>query len=339
LVGENTILLSDYNATAYDKTLLDRAMILSQEGGGAQMESFRGSAKKGFQADFEEKVQDNFTAYGFIGQSGESQPNIPLIPNIVGGTCEDAILTLNGNTFISVPSGNTQDIELLDQNGDPITPDDVTGNVITVGIPTGGTNSAPLMKTGQTTSYRTGDDGDIQAGRDVDWYTLDFVNFFGHSWRFTGITGGYQDTSNVIRDKFGVITSSALAFPSDIVLDWSTYNSQTGEVLGYRRVSIGNFNRNNGIDACLVYSVGAFTSGWRMINKKELENIIRENQSQLLSNPPFNLSSTTLWTSTDRLAGFAYRFASANTTPYFVTSDLTLVTTTFPTRTFNISEL
>jgi hypothetical protein len=195
------------------------------------------------------------------------------------------------------------------------------------------------MKTGQTTSYRTGDDGDIQAGRAVDWFTLDFVNFFGHSWRFTGITGGYQDLSNVIRDKFGVITSNALAFPSDIVLDWSTYNSATGEVLGYRRVSIGNFNRNSGIDACLAYSVGAFTSGWRMINKKELENIIRENQSQLLNNPPFNLSSTTLWTSTNRLAGFAYRFSSANTTPYFVTNDITLVTTTFPTRTFNISEL
>jgi hypothetical protein len=97
LVGENTILLSDYNATAYDKTLLDRAMILSQEGGGAQMESFRGSAKKGFQADFEEKVQDNFTAYGFIGQSGEAQPNIPLIPNVVGGiSLFDVIVNVNG---------------------------------------------------------------------------------------------------------------------------------------------------------------------------------------------------------------------------------------------------
>jgi hypothetical protein len=97
LVGENTILLSDYNATAYDKTLLDRAMILSQEGGGAQMESFRGSAKKGFQADFEEKVQDNFTAYGFIGQSGEAQPSIPLIPNVVGGSSLfDVIVNVNG---------------------------------------------------------------------------------------------------------------------------------------------------------------------------------------------------------------------------------------------------
>jgi hypothetical protein len=232
LVGENTILLSDYNATAYDKTLLDRAMILSQEGGGAQMESFRGSAKKGFQADFEEKVQDNFTAYGFIGQSGESQPNIPLIPNVVGGTCEDVNLTLNGNTFLSVPSGDTQDIELLDQNGDPITPDDVTGNVITVDIPTGSTNSAPLMKTGQTTSYRTGDDGDIQAGRDNSFFELDFVNFFGNNKRFTGKTGGYYDrATSQYKDVNGTVTTRSVAFPNEIKIDWSTFHLATGNVL------------------------------------------------------------------------------------------------------------
>jgi hypothetical protein len=36
-------------------------------------------------------------------------------------------------------------------------------------------STATLMKTGQTTSYRTGDDGDLQAGRDTDFFTL--VNY------------------------------------------------------------------------------------------------------------------------------------------------------------------
>ena len=38
-----------------------------------------------------------------------------------------------------------------------------------------------LQKTGQTTSYRTGDDGDIEAGRDVDFTTLKADNPFGNT--------------------------------------------------------------------------------------------------------------------------------------------------------------
>jgi hypothetical protein len=268
-----------------------------------------------------------------------TQPAVTDVTCTIPPPCEDATFNINEIEVGTAPSGGSLDLNLIDQNSDEVLFVQV-GSDLVITLPSAGTNSAPLMKTGQTTSYRTGDDGDIEAGRAVDWFNLDFVNFFGHSKRFTGITGGWQsEINNIIYDKDGVVTTSALAFPNDIVLDWSTYNSATGEVLGYRRVSIGNYNWANGIDACLAYSVGAFTSGWRMINKKELENIIRENQSQLLNNQPFNLQSITLWTSTDRIPNFKYRFASANTTPYFVTSDLTLVTTTFPTRTFNTSEL
>ena len=310
LVGENTILLSDYNATAYDKTMLDRAMILSQEGGGAQMESFRGSAKKGFQADFEEKVQDNFTAYGFIGQSGEVQPSVPLIPNVVGGTCQDATLTLNGNTFLSVPSGDTQDIELLDQNGDPITPDDVTGNVITVDIPTGGTNSAPLMKTGQTTSYRTGDDGDIQAGRDNSFFELDFVNFFGNTKRFTGTTGGYYDrATSQYKDVNGTVTTELGAFPDSVRLDWSTFNPVNGSFLMYDCREV-NYTWDNYIDAGLSSTFLGF-SDWRACNDNELWNLRFLNSGMYYNYPElvlggagFALWSSSSYNSTDANAFF-----------------------------------
>jgi hypothetical protein len=69
-----------------------------------------------------------------------TQPAVTDVFCAIPDPCEDVNLTLNGNTFLSVPSGNTQDIELLDQNGDPITPDDVTGNVITVDVPACDTN-------------------------------------------------------------------------------------------------------------------------------------------------------------------------------------------------------
>jgi hypothetical protein len=41
--------------------------------------------------------------------------------------------------------------------------------------------SAKLMKTGQTTSYRTGDDGDLEVGRNVDFFTLAENNPFGNT--------------------------------------------------------------------------------------------------------------------------------------------------------------
>ena len=52
---------------------------------------------------------------------------------------------------------------------------------VTVAAPAGAT----LMKTGQTTSYRTGDDGDLEAGRATDFFTLASNNPFGNTNRFT----------------------------------------------------------------------------------------------------------------------------------------------------------
>jgi hypothetical protein len=44
----------------------------------------------------------------------------------------DATATLNGGAFITIPSGATEDIELVDQTDTPIVPDSVVGNKITV---------------------------------------------------------------------------------------------------------------------------------------------------------------------------------------------------------------
>jgi len=45
------------------------------------------------------------------------------------------------------------------------------------------------IKTGQTTSFATGDDGDREDGRGVDFFTLDCNNSFGNTNRFTDING------------------------------------------------------------------------------------------------------------------------------------------------------
>jgi hypothetical protein len=137
------------------------------------------------------------------------------------------------------------------------------------------------MKTGQTTSYRTGDDGDIEAGRAVDFFTLASNNPFGNTNRFTDELGGSTYTNN-------------------IVIDWSTYNGTN--VLGYRRtLNATNLNWNDAIDQALLVSIGTFTSGWRLHNIRELTNLFNYQSvnGRVLSYAPFNINSqVNMWTST-----------------------------------------
>ena len=60
-------------------------------------------------------------------------------------------------------------------------------------IKAGGGGEAPVgampLKTNQTTSYATGDDGDLQSGRATDFFTLASNYPFGNTSRFTYIDG------------------------------------------------------------------------------------------------------------------------------------------------------
>ena len=77
-------------------------------------------------------------------------------------------------------------------------------------------SSAPvgtkLPKTGQTTSYATGDDGATQRGRLSSFLVLPSNNPFGNTNRFTSKTGTQTYTNKV-------------------AYDWSTYDGTT--VLAY----------------------------------------------------------------------------------------------------------
>lgn len=119
----------------------------------------------------------------------------------------------------------------------------------------GGPVGATLMKTGQTVSYKTGDDGDIEAGRATDFFTLASDNPFGNTNRFTDYLGGQS-------------------YSIGVLVDWSTYDGST--VLGYS----GAYNSNTTnvtwedcITAANGHSEGSYTSGWRMPNIKEYLNV------------------------------------------------------------------
>jgi hypothetical protein len=192
------------------------------------------------------------------------------------------------------------------------------------GVPPVATNrsTAKLMKTGQTTSYRTGDDGDLEAGRNVDFFTLAENNPFGNTNRFTDELGGQTYTNN-------------------IVIDWSTYNGST--VLGWRRTDNGsNITWANAIDGALLVTIGTFTSGWRLPNIQELFSLINFSDAVTLSlnYSPFNLSLARIyWTSTTPKNNTTGAFSLDNSTLTISPAGKTSSTSYryIPCRTFTVT--
>ena len=132
---------------------------------------------------------------------------------------------------------------------------------------------AKLLKTGQTTSYRTGDDGDLEAGRDTSFTVLASNNPFGNTNRFTDELGGQTYTNNW-------------------VIDWSTYDGSN--VLGYFRTPQNADTWDNAVTNSLG-TFGTF-SGCRLTNRKEIENIVDISTANVLQYSPFTISDN-LWTS------------------------------------------
>ena len=181
---------------------------------------------------------------------------------------------------------------------------------------------ATLLKTGQITSYRTGDDGDLQVGRDIDFLTLPANNPFGNTNRFTDELGGQTYTNN-------------------IVIDWSTYDGTT--VLGLSRINIATgVNWNTAIDNCLAYSVGSFTTGWRLPNMKEIFNLMNyaNAPSSFINYSPINLNQVgrLYWSSNTVMGGTtsAYGLNNVGMTAQFVKTS-TSALTYFPVRTFTVT--
>jgi len=179
---------------------------------------------------------------------------------------------------------------------------------------------ATLMKTGQTVSYRTGDDGDLEAGRATSFTVLASNNPFGNTNRFTDELGGSTYANN-------------------IVIDWSTYDGST--VLGLSRVVVATGQTwNNAVDGSLSYSVGTFTSGWRLPNIREIFNFANyvNNADNLLNYSPVNLSSLgrVYWSSTTNLGVTTQAYAFSNVGLISLQSK-TSTFTYFRVRTFTVT--
>jgi hypothetical protein len=178
------------------------------------------------------------------------------------------------------------------------------------------------MKTGQTTSYRTGDDGDLEAGRATSFTVLASNNPFGNTNRFTDELGGQTYTNN-------------------IVIDWSTYNGAT--VLGWRITDNGvDITWDNAIDEALTLNIGGFASGWRVPNTFEMLSICNiASATRFLNYAPFNIGGNDwFWTSTTPSVSTSAAMAVGNqhANGLRARSKTTLVPSRYiPVRTFTVT--
>jgi hypothetical protein len=223
----------------------------------------------------------------------------------------DTDIEVNGVAEGSVVAGSTVDIQLSDSLG-VVTPTSVTqvGNDFQVVLPDAAVatprSTATLMRTGQTTVYRTGDDADTSSeGRATDFFTLDAAPLHNDG------SATLNTTTARFTDELGGQT-----YANDIVLDWSTWNGVT--ILGHSRVNIATGNTwEQAIDNSLTYSLGTFTTNWRLSNIKEIINILnyQNTRTTLLDYAPLNLSSSSrvYWSSTTIVGTTTAVYAFSNT--------------------------
>jgi hypothetical protein len=235
-------------------------------------------------------------------------------------------ITVNQAFPFEIHATDPLNIRVHNPQGADITPQSVVyqgnSNHVTITInpssfvPVGAT----LMKTGQTTSYRTGDDGDIEAGRATSFSVLASNNPFGNTNRFT--------------DELGTQT-----YTKNIVIDWSTYNG--ANVLGYKRTAtnVVSGGWNNAIDTCLAISISPFTTGWRLANINEWNNIMNRELANPLGYTPlsaftFTFSSHTSSTYKPAPSAFSWGIASNG---YISAKDKTETSSCLAVRTFTVT--
>ena len=198
------------------------------------------------------------------------------VPSVQDVELPDENITLNGVSFITKPSIKDQDILLKNESGVKITPEALSGNTITIKDEiVCETKGAMPLNSGQTTSYATNDDGDLQRGRLVDYSTLPYNNGFGNTNRFTDELGGQTFTNN-------------------IVIDWSTWDGGT-DVLGYIFSQHSDYGSSGQEWANWIsgqpYTTGSFTQ-WYVVNAAEINSLFNYELTASLNGYPFYQGAT-----------------------------------------------
>ena len=176
--------------------------------------------------------------------------------------------------------------------------------------------TARRIKTGQTVSAADYDDGYYENGRDTDFFHCTIADkvyeLYGHTFRFTGKTGGYQSNiDDLYYTKAGVLTDRATAFPDNVIMDWSQFDEATGEFLSYYAAFTNtNYIWTTAMASAVGHTDSLFATGWYLPNVQELMAIVYLGSSTYtLGYPPFNLTiAYHYWTSTYTPSNVGYKF-------------------------------
>jgi len=224
--------------------------------------------------------------------------------SVINVEVPDEAITINSAAFITKPSVKDQDILLKDVSGNTITPQSLAGNTITILDATSVKGLLPL-KTGQTTSYATNDDGDFQRGRATDFNTIAYLNPFSNNFRFTDELGGQTFTNN-------------------IVIDWSTWDGGSS-VLGFSHNENSNQTSAQSWNDWMTnspYTCDVF-SNWYLANFVELVSVMNFSLTTGFNGYPFNFNTNTnyrLLVSTTNPQNTSNAILKNNTTPFFISA-------------------
>jgi len=243
---------------------------------------------------------------GVVHIKHENDGTIANVSTPSGATTEYIIqnndITVNALNPFVLHAEEPLDIRLKNQSNATITPSTVSYNgnqhYVDITIDTSTFNSVgkTLMRTGQTTSYATGDDGWTQRGRQTNFTTLASNNPFGNTNRFTAKNGSQTYTNSV-------------------AFDWSTYDGST--VLAYY---FGDSTTRNWGTQLVQYSNSTIDglNGWSLFNFVEATNIMNFSfpGGYLYNYAPFNLTRRYMWVSTNQSGTTAIATETAGPNPY-----------------------
>lgn len=198
---------------------------------------------------------------------------------------DNAITVNNANSF-TIDATDPLDIRLQDSNGTTLTPNSVTPNqgshhvdIVLPAAPAPTYATARVLKTGQTVSTATYDDGDLERGRLTSFLVLSTPNPFGNTNRFTNKTGGQTYTNSVAYDwsTFDGSSVSAYYFGDSNTRTWATQLSQ------YATSTIDGL------------------SNWYLFNIHEAFSLMNFSypNSYLYGYAPFSLTRRYMWVSTN----------------------------------------
>jgi hypothetical protein len=249
----------------------------------------------------------------------DGQPTVPVIEQLTVGTfcntCQtlaELLAPITADDVIAEVWDNLSEAaqdEILDENC-PVCPPADPVEISVAGTPVddyaaGSSVNVTLVQAGGSVdvlAVTQPDASTIQVktkwrcSQLVDHITLAENNPFGNTKRFTGLTGGYKVGASYFNAAGGG-TTEALAFPNDIVIDWSeSHYNYVVAMSRFLNAPVTNGNNPTQLTNIATLNSGAGFAGytdWGRLSKQFSDNLGDQTLGPLAFNfDPFNQAST-----------------------------------------------